>query len=61
MVLLVTLRAEYVFRDLTTGIAAGFILSMLLFLHRMAKSVEVEGIVPQVGSDEPDRAGSRTP
>jgi sulfate permease, SulP family len=60
LVLLVTLGLV-VFRDLSAGIVAGFSLSMLLFLHRMAKSVEVEGIVPQVGSDEPDRAGSRTP
>ena len=45
VVLLVTLGLV-VFRDLTTGIPAGFVLSMLLFLHRMAKSVEVEGICP---------------
>jgi len=60
LVLLVTLGLV-VFRDLSTGIVAGFCLSMLLFLHRMANSVAVEGIVPRVGSDEPDRPDGRTP
>ncbi len=55
LVLLVTLGLV-VFRDLSTGILAGFGLSMLLFLHRMAKSVEVEGGVPQMGSDMADSA-----
>ena len=41
-------------RDLTEGILAGFCLSTLLFLHRMAASVEVEpdpGVDPAAGSD----------
>ncbi|MEO7773212.1 MAG: SulP family inorganic anion transporter [Steroidobacteraceae bacterium] len=33
-----------VFRDLTEGIIVGFALSALLFIHRMAHSVEVEGV-----------------
>jgi SulP family sulfate permease len=62
LVLLVTLGLV-VFRDLITGILAGFGLSLLLFLHRMAKSVEVEGGVPRMGGDVADRASGdgRTP
>jgi SulP family sulfate permease len=42
-----------VFRDLTEGIVVGFSIGALLFLHRMAQSVEIEsgeasGIVPGV-------------
>ena len=55
VVVLVTLGLV-VFMDLSTGILAGFGLSLLLFLHRMAKSVEVEGIIPRVGSDVADRS-----
>ena len=41
LVLLVTFLLT-VFRDLTEGILAGFGLSLLLFLHRMAQTVDVE-------------------
>jgi SulP family sulfate permease len=45
-----------VFRDLTEGILVGFGLGALLFLHRMAQSVEVESGRPMVEPDLPDRA-----
>jgi SulP family sulfate permease len=45
-----------VFRDLTEGILVGFGLGALLFLHRMAQSVEVEGLRPVVEQDVPDTA-----
>jgi len=41
LVLLVTFLLV-VFRDLTEGILAGFVVGSLLFLHRMAQSVEIE-------------------
>jgi len=41
-----------IFRDLSTGIVAGFSIGALLFLHRMAKSVEVQSGVPTDESDE---------
>lgn len=44
-----------VFRDLTTGILAGFGIGALLFLHRMAQSVEVETGLPLVAEDRADR------
>jgi SulP family sulfate permease len=43
-----------VFRDLTEGILAGFGIGALLFLHRMAQSVEVENARPVVELDKPD-------
>ncbi len=56
---LVTTFALVVFRDLTEGILVGFALSALLFLHRMATSVEVEGRrPPPVDEDAPDAVGS---
>ena len=53
-----------VFRDLTEGILVGFGIGVLLFLHRMAQSVEIENA--QQFSDTDDvadtaRAGGRTP
>lgn len=42
-----------VFRDLTEGILAGFVLGTLLFLHRMAQAVEVEHTWP-VAEDRAD-------
>jgi SulP family sulfate permease len=58
LVLIVTF-ALVVFRDLTEGILVGFALSTLLFLHRMATSVEVEGRrPPAVGEDAADAVGS---
>ncbi|MGI6245712.1 MAG: SulP family inorganic anion transporter [Pseudochelatococcus sp.] len=45
-----------VFRDLIEGIVVGFTLSALLFLHRMAQSVEVENaaFAPHIPSDTAD-------
>jgi len=42
-----------VFRDLTEGIVVGFSLSALLFIHRMAHSVAVEGVGPLPQEDRP--------
>jgi sulfate permease, SulP family len=44
-----------IFRDLTEGILVGFGLGTLLFLNRMAQSVEVESAWPVVREDESDR------
>jgi SulP family sulfate permease len=53
-----------VFKDLTAGIVAGFALGALIFLHRMAQAVEVQGGTPLVEPDlaDDDRAetGGRT-
>ena len=43
-----------IFRDLTEGILVGFALGVLLFLHRMAQSVEVENLQPLVQEDMAD-------
>ncbi|UIJ74011.1 SulP family inorganic anion transporter [Aurantimonas sp. HBX-1] len=49
-----------IFRDLTTGIVVGFSLGALLFLHRMAGAVTVEGgHAPLVEADRAD--GDREP
>jgi SulP family sulfate permease len=45
-----------VFRDLTEGILAGFCIGTLLFLHRMAQSVEIESGSAMFGEDLPDTA-----
>ncbi len=52
-----------VFRDLTEGILVGFGIGALLFLHRMAQAVEVEGeLTPLVAEDRADTRGAeRTP
>ena len=52
-----------VFRDLTEGILVGFGLGALLFLHRMAQSVEVESATPLIEEDKADAAheGGRQP
>ncbi|WGF90795.1 SulP family inorganic anion transporter (plasmid) [Marinivivus vitaminiproducens] len=55
IVLLVTFLLV-VFRDLTEGILVGFSLGALLFLHRMALSVEVDSLRPVVEEDVPDAA-----
>ena len=47
-----------IFRDLTEGILAGFGLSALLFLHRMAQATEVENARPLLDEDRPDTAES---
>ena len=57
LVLLVTLTLT-VFRDLIEGIVAGFALSALLFIHRMAQSVAVETGMPVATADRADDAGS---
>jgi SulP family sulfate permease len=53
LVLLVTFLLV-VFRDLTEGILVGFGLSALLFLHRMARAVEVERPSPMIEEDVAD-------
>ena len=50
-----------IFRDLTEGIVAGFALSSLLFLHRMAQAVEIASVRPVVEDDQSDYAEGRTP
>ncbi|MCF4165005.1 STAS domain-containing protein [Zavarzinia compransoris] len=62
IVLMATLLLT-VFRDLTEGIVVGFTLGALLFLHRMAQSVEVESEVPLIAEDRADSNGNggRTP
>jgi SulP family sulfate permease len=60
-VVLVATLGIVVFRDLSEGIIAGFAISALLFLHRMAKAVEVEGHGPVIEEDVADfaRAGRK--
>jgi len=61
LVLLVTFLLT-VFRDLTEGILAGFGLSLLLFLHRMAQTVDVEQMPSLREDDRADTAnGGRVP
>jgi SulP family sulfate permease len=50
-----------VFRDLTEGIVVGFGLGALLFLHRMAQTVEVESMRPVVEEDMADSANREGP
>ena len=57
-VLLVTF-ALVIFRDLTTGIVVGFSLGALLFIGRMARSVEVEAHAPPVIDDRADDANGQ--
>ena len=56
-VLLVTFLLV-IFRDLTEGILVGFALSALLFLHRMAREVEIETGQSVVDEDRPDLPSS---
>jgi len=51
-----------IFRDLSLGIMVGFSLGVLLFLHRMAQAIEVEGGLPMVAEDRADSEseGERT-
>ena len=53
-IVLVTTLGLVVFPDLSQGIIAGFAISVLLFLHRMAKAVEVEGHGPLIEEDIAD-------
>ncbi|MEJ0095458.1 MAG: SulP family inorganic anion transporter [Methylocella sp.] len=46
-----------VFRDLTEGILIGFAIGALLFLHRMARAVEIEGAQPLFEEDMADAIG----
>ncbi|WP_315835375.1 SulP family inorganic anion transporter [Bradyrhizobium prioriisuperbiae] len=48
-----------VFRDLTEGILAGFGLSSLLFLHRMAHTVDVMNVPLLLNEDHSDAAGGK--
>ena len=51
-----------IFVDLSTGIVAGFVVSALLFLHRMAQSVAVENGLPMMEEDRADTInGGRKP
>jgi SulP family sulfate permease len=43
-----------VFRDLTEGIVVGVVLGSLLFMHRMAQVVAVEGGMPLIEEDQAD-------
>ena len=43
-----------IFRDLTEGILVGFSISALLFIHRMAQTVEVDNARPRIEEDKPD-------
>ncbi|HWK52903.1 MAG TPA: SulP family inorganic anion transporter [Hyphomicrobiales bacterium] len=43
-----------IFRDLSTGILVGFSLSVLLFLQRMAQTVDVESGLPLIAEDQAD-------
>jgi SulP family sulfate permease len=52
---LVTTFLLVVFRDLTEGILAGFGIGTLLFVHRMAVSVETGSVQPMVREDQADR------
>ena len=45
-----------VFRDLTEGILIGFGLGTLVFIHRMAQTVEVRQGIPVLEADVPDAA-----
>jgi SulP family sulfate permease len=49
------------FRDLTEGILVGFGLGTLLFLHRMAGAVRVEGGQALAAADHADDADGRQP
>ncbi len=62
VVLLITFLLV-IFVDLSTGIVAGFVVSALLFLHRMAQSVAVENGLPMMDEDRPDtvNGNGRTP
>jgi sulfate permease, SulP family len=60
VILLVTFLLV-VFRDLTEGILAGFGLGTLLFMHRMAQAVEVEGGRPISDEDVADSANGHNP
>ena len=47
-----------VFRDLVTGIVAGFSLASLIFMRRMSKAVEIEAMPAMDSDDEADLGGA---
>jgi SulP family sulfate permease len=49
-----------VFRDLTDGILVGFGLGTLLFVHRMAQSVDIQSGAPMIEEDVADSVGGET-
>jgi SulP family sulfate permease len=50
-----------VFRDLTEGILAGFLIGAIVFINRMAREITVEGHAPALPEDQADaRDGDRT-
>jgi SulP family sulfate permease len=57
-VVLLTTFLLVIFRDLTEGILVGFGIGALLFLHRMAQTVEVENARPLIDEDKPDSVNS---
>ncbi len=48
-----------IFVDLITGIGVGVVLGALLFLHRMAEAVEVQGGTNFIGDDVADTSGDK--
>jgi len=56
-----TTFALTIFRDLTTGIFAGFSLAALLFLRRMAQDVAIERPYAGDPEDKADQGAGRTP
>jgi SulP family sulfate permease len=57
-IVLLSTFALVVFRDLTEGILVGFGLGVLLFLHRMARAVEVESPMSSIEEDKADEQGA---
>ena len=60
-VVLITTFLLVVFRDLTEGILVGFGLGALLFLHRMAQAVQIDGSARHFEADVPDTERERSP
>lgn len=60
-VVLLTTFLLTIFVDLTTAIGVGVVLGALLFLHRMAETVEVRGGLHLVGEDVADSASNFDP
>jgi sulfate permease, SulP family len=60
-VVLFTTFLLVVFRDLTEGILVGFGIGALLFLHRMAQAVQIDGSAQHSEADIPDTERERSP
>jgi SulP family sulfate permease len=58
-VVLLTTFLLTIFRDLTTGIVAGFAVGALIFLRRLSNQVGVEQVMPLVSEDIADTAARR--